>query len=148
MDDYTVELFLKKTVNFKRIEKNRTRYVSLGQSETMEVKFSGYPPSFFSTPLFYASLLPIFLLILIFALAVFLYFKKPWESIGAASEEENIQNDKRPRAGSEEPKKQSRSSKIDKEDLDEPPPDDGVVPTVDDLLSDSGKKKSPDLKMK
>ncbi|MFO8051834.1 MAG: hypothetical protein R6V01_09085 [Thermoplasmatota archaeon] len=86
-DDYTVELFLKKTVNFKRIEMNRTEFVSVGPSQTVEVKFSGYPPSFFTTPLFYASLLPIFLLILFFAIAAYLFLKRPWENAEADSEE-------------------------------------------------------------
>lgn len=82
-DDYTIEMFLKKTVSFKRIEENQTRYVSLGSSQTIEVEFQGYPPSFFSTPLFYASLLPIFLLLLILAVVAFLYVKRPWENKGS-----------------------------------------------------------------
>ncbi len=89
-DEYTIEMFLKKTVNFKRIEKNRTRYVSLGSSQIVEVKFQEYPPSFVSTPLFYASLLPIFLLLLIFAVVAFLYVKRAWEKMGPLEEMEEV----------------------------------------------------------
>ncbi len=74
--EYKATLRLQDTVNLKKIDETKTQEVTLSDSTDVDLKFSDYPPSFTSTPAFYAVTMPITILALLLLLIIMSIIRK------------------------------------------------------------------------
>ena len=89
---YLIEARLKRTDMLKDIDLFEEEEVDLTSSTEVEISFPDYPSSLFSTPLFYAVILPIMLLLLIIALVIYFYTRRNGH-VGGEEEEEEFGED-------------------------------------------------------
>ena len=136
-DDYLIDAYLKKTENFKRLEFTENESLTLDSSKELEIEFGDYPPSFFSTPLFYATLLPILILLIIIGIMVYFLFSRSGETAPPPEQEEEFQ-------GEEEIEEEEEIEDTDEYDetegneLDmlEPDENDQGVPAMEEVLEE------------